>query len=78
RWNPLNLRRPFPRPPSGRRVLVAGMGPAGFTLAHHLINEGHFVVGIDGLKIEPLPGALGDPAVPIRDIASLREDLDDR
>ncbi|MBN9527388.1 MAG: FAD-dependent oxidoreductase [Alphaproteobacteria bacterium] len=78
RWNPLNLRRPFPRPPSGRRVLVAGMGPAGFTLAHHLMNEGHFVVGIDGLKIEPLPGALADPSVPIRDIASLREDLDDR
>ncbi len=30
------------------------MGPAGFTLAHHLMNDGHTVVGIDGLKIEPL------------------------
>jgi hypothetical protein len=55
RWNPLNLRRPVPRPDSGRKVLVAGIGPAGFTLAHHLMNDGHTVVGIDGLKIEPLP-----------------------
>ncbi|HEY8554696.1 MAG TPA: hypothetical protein VIL43_09185, partial [Burkholderiales bacterium] len=58
RWNPLNLRRPYPRPATGKRVLVAGMGPAGFTLAHHLLNDGHTVVGIDGLKIEPLDPAL--------------------
>ena len=36
------------------RVLIAGMGPAGFTLAHFLLNDGHTVVGIDGLKIEAL------------------------
>ena len=54
RWNPLNLRAPYPKPASGKRVLVAGMGPAGFSLAHYLLNEGHTVVGIDGLKIEPL------------------------
>jgi hypothetical protein len=58
RWNPLNLRRPLPLPDSGRKVLVAGIGPAGFTLAHHLMNDGHTVVGIDGLKIEPLPAHL--------------------
>ena len=55
RWNPLNFRRPLPLPLTGRKVLVAGMGPAGFTLAHYLMNEGHAVAGIDGLKIEPLP-----------------------
>ena len=55
RWNPLNLRRPIPRPATGRTVLVVGLGPAGFNLAHHLMNDGHTVVGIDGLKIEPLP-----------------------
>ena len=55
RWNPLNLRRPLPRDATGKRVLVVGTGPAGFTLAHHLLNDGHTVVGIDGLKIEPLP-----------------------
>ena len=86
RWNPLHLQRPFPKAPTGRRVLITGMGPAGFTLAHHLINDGHTVVGIDGLKIEPLPthiggvGAGGErvPFVPIHDMAELYESLDDR
>lgn len=41
RWNPLNLRRPIPRPSTGRTVLVVGLGPAGFNLAHHLMNDGH-------------------------------------
>src|ERR1700751_5320279 len=54
RWNPLDLRRPLPKEPTGRTVLVVGLGPAGFTLAHHLMNDGHAVVAVDGLKIEPL------------------------
>ena len=86
RWNPLNLRRPLPLAPTGKRVLVVGTGPAGFTLAHHLLNDGHTVVGIDGLKIEPLDStlsgvtALGERVAftPVRDIGSLREPLDDR
>ncbi len=86
RWNPLNIRMPFPQPPSGKRVLVAGMGPAGFSLAHFLMNDGHLVVGIDGLKIEPLPpeicgvGPRGErvPFKPIREIAELQEPLDAR
>ena len=86
RWNPLNLRAPLPKPASGRKVLVVGMGPAGFTLSHFLLNDGHTVVGIDGLKIEPLPaeisGVAADgarvPFQPIRDIQDLRESLDDR
>jgi NADPH-dependent glutamate synthase beta subunit-like oxidoreductase/NAD(P)H-flavin reductase len=75
RWNPLNIRRPLPRPDSGRKVLVVGLGPAGFTLAHHLLNDGHTVIAIDGLKIEPLGF---DPARPVRDAATLLENLDDR
>jgi NADPH-dependent glutamate synthase beta subunit-like oxidoreductase/NAD(P)H-flavin reductase len=86
RWNPLNLRRPLPRPVTGRNILVVGLGPAGFTLAHHLMNDGHSVVAIDGLKIEPLDCDLSgiDPYGkrhkfrPIRDIAELREPLGDR
>jgi NADPH-dependent glutamate synthase beta subunit-like oxidoreductase/NAD(P)H-flavin reductase len=86
RWNPLHLQRPYPKAPSGRRVLIAGMGPAGFTLAHHLINDGHTVVGIDGLKIEPLPPhisgvtASGErvPFAGIHRIAELYEALDER
>ncbi|MCW5625354.1 MAG: FAD-dependent oxidoreductase [Burkholderiales bacterium] len=86
RWNPLNLRRPTPKPDSGRKVLVVGMGPAGFTLAHHLMNDGHTVVGIDGLKIEPLAPTLSGvdatggrvPFEPVRDVAVLREPLGER
>ncbi len=86
RWNPLNLRRPYPRAATGKRVLVAGMGPAGYALAHHLMNDGHTVVGIDGLKIEPLPPELSglDPAgkpapfVAIRALQMLHEALDER
>ena len=58
RWNPLNVRRPYALPYNGKNVLVVGLGPAGYTLAHYLVNEGFGVVGIDGLKIEPLPEAL--------------------
>ncbi len=86
RWNPLDLARPLPREATGKRALVVGMGPAGFTLAHHLLNDGHTVVGIDGLKIEPLPATLSGvtPAgervqfEPVRDFALLQEPLDDR
>src|SRR5947207_5929442 len=86
RWNPLDLRRPLPKPASGYKVLIVGLGPAGFNLAHHLINDGHFVAAIDGLKIEPLPpeisgaAATGErgPFEPIRDIAALCERLDAR
>jgi NADPH-dependent glutamate synthase beta subunit-like oxidoreductase/NAD(P)H-flavin reductase len=86
RWNPLNFARPLPLTPSGYKVLVVGLGPAGFTLAHYLMNDGHTVVGIDGLKIEPLPGevsgvdAFGERSRfrPIRDVREVYESLDDR
>ncbi|MBM5781933.1 MAG: hypothetical protein FJ368_00740 [Pelagibacterales bacterium] len=54
RWNPLNLENSLPKENSGKKVLIAGLGPAGYTLAHYLLNSGHEVVAIDGLKIEPL------------------------
>ena len=86
RWNPLNLERPLPRAPSGKSVLVVGLGPAGFTLAHHLINDGHAVVAIDGLKIEPLDPAVSGvdahgaraPFEPVRDFEALKEPLGSR
>jgi len=86
RWNPLNLRRPLPAVPSGYKVLVAGMGPAGFGLSHNLLNDGHTVVGIDGLKIEPLAQSLSGVRLdgsrtafePIRDFAEIKEELDER
>jgi hypothetical protein len=86
RWNPLNVRRPYPATATGRKILVVGMGPAGFSLSHYLLNDGHTVVGVDGLKIEPLPPELGGidatgrrvPFRPIFDAAALEEPLDDR
>jgi len=86
RWNPLDLRRPLPKPESGYKVLVVGLGPAGFTLAHHLLNDGHTVAAVDGLKIEPLPSTLSGvdalgkhvPFEPIRDVNALYEALGER
>jgi NADPH-dependent glutamate synthase beta subunit-like oxidoreductase/NAD(P)H-flavin reductase len=89
RWNPLNFARPLPKPTSGYKVLVVGMGPAGYTLAHHLLNDGHHVVGIDGLKIEPLDPLLSGKTwadgrvgavdfLPIQDVHSLYEPLGTR
>jgi len=86
RWNPLNFVRPLPRKPSGKKVLVVGLGPAGFTLSHHLMNDGHTVVAVDGLKIEPLPEHLcGVDAFgkrhtfgPLRNISDIYDRLDTR
>jgi NADPH-dependent glutamate synthase beta subunit-like oxidoreductase/NAD(P)H-flavin reductase len=86
RWNPLNFKQPLPLSASPYTVLVAGMGPAGFTLAHYLLRQGHHVVGIDGLKIEPLPPVLSGwtvdgrrvPFQPLRDIHDIIEPLDTR
>ncbi|MBI5512352.1 MAG: FAD-dependent oxidoreductase [Deltaproteobacteria bacterium] len=58
RWNPLRAGRPYALPYNGRNVLLVGLGPAGYTLAQYLLNEGFGVVGIDGLKVEPLPAHL--------------------
>ncbi len=82
RWNPLNIKRPFAAPYNGKNVLVVGLGPAGYTLAHYLLNEGFGVIGIDGLKIEPLPKELtgegGNLPRPIRDWAEIYKQLDER
>jgi NADPH-dependent glutamate synthase beta subunit-like oxidoreductase/NAD(P)H-flavin reductase len=82
RWNPLNVRRPYALPYVGRNVMVVGLGPAGYTLSHYLLNEGFGVVGIDGLKIEPfedeLVGRNGKQLKPIRDWRALTRQLDER
>ncbi len=82
RWNPLNIRRPHPRPYIGRNVLVVGLGPAGYTLAHHLCVEGFGVTAIDGLKIEPLPaeltGTFDTAPRPVRNFEKLYTELDER
>ncbi|AWP22097.1 pyridine nucleotide-disulfide oxidoreductase [Acidiferrobacter sp. SPIII_3] len=76
RWNPLRDQGYLPKPYKGRKVLVAGLGPAGFTMAHYLTQEGCAVVAIDGLKIEPLAATLIEG--PVRDFQAMQEDLDER
>ncbi len=90
RWNPLNVRRPYAKPYNGRNVLVVGLGPAGYTLAHHLASEGFGVTAVDGLKLEPLPFSLTGgypgspedggylPPEPIKDARSIYGRLDER
>jgi hypothetical protein len=82
RWNPLDIKRPHALPYNGKNVLVVGLGPAGYTLAHHLTAEGFAVAAIDGLKIEPLPVELtGDDTHaprPIKRYKDLELELDER
>jgi len=74
RWNPLNRARPVARDYIGKNVLVVGLGPAGSTLSQHLLNAGFGVVGVDGLKIEPLPAdLLGADAWPPRAVEHWQE-----
>ncbi len=76
RWNPLRFEQIGAKEYNGKKILVMGMGPAGFTLAHHLLMEGFAVVGADGLKIENLP--MKYLTEPIYDYDDIKENLDDR
>ncbi len=87
RWNPLRVDRPYALPHNGVHVLVVGMGPAGYTLAHYLTQEGFGVVALDGLKIEALPGSVtgrlgkSEPEIPPEAVAAwgtLAGELDER
>ncbi|WP_394830915.1 FAD-dependent oxidoreductase [Pendulispora rubella] len=82
RFNPLNIARPHIKPYNGKNVLVVGLGPAGYTLAHHLACEGFGVVAVDGLKIEPLPATLTgrdrEAPDPVHDFNKLYGELDER
>ncbi|MGZ5077214.1 MAG: pyridine nucleotide-disulfide oxidoreductase [Methylobacter sp.] len=82
RWNPLNVKRPYMLPYNGKNALVVGLGPAGYTMSHYLLNEGFGVAGIDGLKLEPLPVELTGDAdnlpMPVVNFQDLYEDLDKR
>jgi NADPH-dependent glutamate synthase beta subunit-like oxidoreductase/NAD(P)H-flavin reductase len=76
RWNPLNAKRPYALPYNGKNILVVGLGPAGYTLSQYLLNEGFGVVGIDGLKIEPLNSNILNK--PIKELSEITDELDER
>lgn len=82
RFNPLNAKRPYALPYNGKNVLVVGLGPAGYTLSHYLANEGFGVIGIDGLKLEPLDPTLTGIGKklpkPLQNFSDLKKELDER
>ncbi len=82
RWNPLRVEAPYTPESNGNRVLVVGLGPAGYTLVEHLALRGFEVVAIDALKLEPLPveltGSLTQLPKPVHDAQSLFNELDER
>lgn len=82
RFNPLNKARPYALPYNGNDVLVVGLGPAGYTLAHYLANEGFGVVGIDALKLEPVDNVLTGRdkpfPKPVQNYSDMKKELDER
>ncbi|MCA0370849.1 MAG: pyridine nucleotide-disulfide oxidoreductase [Proteobacteria bacterium] len=68
RWSPLSLTRPVPNQASSHTVLVAGMGPSGITMSHHLMNAGHTVVALEGLAVAPVsPDLLTTPIYDVKE-----------
>ncbi len=86
KWNPLKSEGYLPKEFNNNKILIVGMGPAGFTLSHYLINEGFTVVGIDGLKIEPIQSEFSGIMQngsrtnfkPIKNISEIEEKLSER
>ena len=39
-WNPVNIFMPLPKEATNYKVLVVGLGPAGFSLSHYLLKDG--------------------------------------
>lgn len=76
RWNPLRQTGYQLQAYDDRKVMVMGMGPAGFSAAYYLLMAGCAVVGLDGLKLEPLPKDWLDN--PIQDYQNLVQDLSER
>jgi len=74
RWNPLNVRRPYALPTTARRCSLSAW--ARRLHAGPLPRERRIrVVGVDGLKIEPLPEAIAGtdmaPPQPVRDWSAI-------
>jgi NAD(P)H-flavin reductase/NADPH-dependent glutamate synthase beta subunit-like oxidoreductase len=74
RWNPLRFYRPTPKENKNKNILVVGLGPAGYSLAYNMAQEGYGVVAVDALKLEPLNVAF-EPIINYQEIV---ENLDRR
>ena len=86
KWNPLKEQGYLPADEQNKAILVVGLGPAGFTLSHYLIQAGYYILAIDGLKIEPLdpkisgihPDGARCKFEPIHNIHDIYDDLNTR
>jgi NADPH-dependent glutamate synthase beta subunit-like oxidoreductase len=60
RWHPLKIysNHKVSNAPNDKKILVAGLGPAGISASYFLLHAGYKVVAIDALKIEKLPSNL--------------------
>lgn len=70
RWNPFRVKQWLPKDYNGHKVAVMGMGPAGFTMAHHLLMDGCAVVGLDGQAFSNMPVSWLEPIYCYQDIKS--------
>jgi NADPH-dependent glutamate synthase beta subunit-like oxidoreductase/NAD(P)H-flavin reductase len=75
-WNPLRATNFILAKPNNYKVMVMGLGPAGFTAANQLLMLGYTVVGVDGLKIEPVDEIRYSRA--IKDFSTICDNLDVR
>ncbi len=92
KWNPLNFNKPTIAKYSGNRIMTVGAGVSGFTLSHYLLNAGHLVLLVDGLKIDNIDEILNlsgreslyEPPAnilsfkPIKDVAKIMPNLENR
>ena len=76
RWHPLRIKQWILQPPNHKHVFIMGMGPAGFSMAHHLLMMGCDVFGADGLSIDELPQAWIDG--PIETYQTIYENGEER
>ena len=76
KWHPLRKRDAVPCTDNNHRVLVMGLGPAGFSMMHYLWMQGCSVTGMDGAQLEPWP--YGDVMQPVEYFSSLKKPLDRR
>ncbi len=78
RYNPFRFHQVYPETQQNKNVLVVGLGPAGYSLAYTLAHKGYGVVGIDSMKLEPLPSKLVKDFCEIKNINEIYENLDNR
>jgi hypothetical protein len=76
KWNPLRPVEYLPKSQTGRHVLVMGLGPAGFSMMHHLWMQGCHVTGMDGAHLQDWP--FGDVSMPIQNFSDITIDLSKR